>query len=576
MKIKLILTYILLTYCPLHAQKAALEIDSCCLALPRELVPFAEFLEDKDFKINDLSVQSFEPLDSLKLKKLEPNTTYWFRFSIENTSSNTFQSFLFTNKQSITELYDPNGRVVKGGNHTIVSELAQSNERDILPISVPPLTHKMYFLRLKTLKKQPIFASLQLINEDNRAQWKKQWQLENKGQIVFHGITILILLIIAVFSCVQGRLVRDKTYFFYAAYLLLLGLYYLRNFERNTDIPLFILKYPVLYDLFEVYLNVLSYIFYLLFFQQFLNMAVRSPKIDRILRGTFWAIVAALFVNILCQIFGGIRLGLWFFDRVRMGFFGFVLFYFYVIIALKGDKRTRLLGFGLLAVVLPAIVSVFENLTGSVLTEMYAGTWRHYQLSNWHYGFYDIRVGVLIEICCFSLALYYKTKKERQQNFENNQRLISLNAEHEALKQQAEAERRKQAEEQDVLKLQLENMKKTVINGHTNTENEFILRGQKIVADNLSNEQFSVDEWARLMNSSRSIFSTKWKKETNETPSDYIRNCRFDFARTLLLTSQLNISEIAERCGFKEAAHFTNSFTKHFGMNPTEFRRLKD
>lgn len=84
MKRRFIIAYILLTFYHLNAQKAPLIIDSCCLSAPRDLVLFTTYLEDKGFKINDLTSKPFEILDPFKLHRLKSNTTYWFRFAIKN------------------------------------------------------------------------------------------------------------------------------------------------------------------------------------------------------------------------------------------------------------------------------------------------------------------------------------------------------------------------------------------------------------------------------------------------------------------------------------------------------------
>jgi AraC-like DNA-binding protein len=386
-----------------------------------------------------------------------------------------------------------------------------------------------------------------------------------------------VLVFVAIFSLIQGRLVRDKTYFYYALYLLTIAFYFSRNYERAFDYPILCLKYPILYDLSEIYCNCASYLLYILFFRQFLDLPRLLPKVDKLLRGIFWVIIGLVFINIFINVFISMKAGLWFFDRVRIVFFAFVICYFYVLITLKGDRMTRLLGFGFLAIILPAVISVFENLTGSVLTEMYWGTWRHYDLGNWHYEFYDMEVGILIEIACFSTALYYKTKAERRKNAEIQQRLISLVNEHEALKQQneqAEKDRFDLAEKEAALKRQINTLKNNVIEKTENTdENAFILRGGKIIEDNLQNPLFSVEDFAKAMDVERGKFYPEWKHATGQTPNESIKNARLAAVQRLLLTTDLTISEIAHQTGFNEAAYLSRVFQAKFGQSPKDFRR---
>lgn len=62
----------------------------------------------------------------------------------------------------------------------------------------------------------------------------------------------------------------------------------------------------------------------------------------------------------------------------------------------------------------------------------------------------------------------------------------------------------------------------------------------------------------------------KWLKTT---PGAYYRGLRLDRARLLLRQTDIPIIEIAFRCGFGSAAHFTRSFATRFGHPPSGERR---
>jgi AraC-like DNA-binding protein len=580
-KIYIVNLFILLHFTNLIAQDSPIRVDTCQLFAPFDIAPYVVFCKNNAFKINDLTNQSFELFTKEKAQSLQPDSTYWFRFTLKNNSATTeFKALLFTDKQSVTELFEPDGRILKGGEHTIYSESAIVDDLDRLPVSALPSTEKTYYLRVKMLNKKPLFIPFQLQSEAYKRQQVEKWRFDNRGEIFFSGIFLFTLFAIILFSIIQGRLVRDKTYFYYAFYLLPILLYYARNFERHLGYPILSLRYPITYDLLEVYFNCTSYLFYILFFRQFLDLSRKSPKIDRILRGMFWTIVGLLGVNILIQIFGGVKAGLWFFDRMRVVFFVFVIFYYYVLITFKGDKWTRLLGFGLLAIVLPAAVSVWENVTGGVLTYSHWGMWRNYQLGNIHFGFYHIWIGILIEIACFSTALYYKTKAERRKNAEMQQRLTTLSDEHELLKkQQAEAEkdRLELAEKEVILQRQIALMKREVVdNQHNTSENDFILRGLKIIENNLQNPDFSIEDFAKAMHLARGKFYADWKKTTGQTPNESIQNARLSAIQRLLLTTDLTVAEIAHQTGFNEAAYLSRFFQQKMGQSPTDFRPKKE
>jgi len=61
------------------------------------------------------------------------------------------------------------------------------------------------------------------------------------------------------------------------------------------------------------------------------------------------------------------------------------------------------------------------------------------------------------------------------------------------------------------------------------------------------------------------------------TPSTYLRICRLEAARRLLMSpsfSTRSITDIAFECGFANSAHFSTEFRKRFGKSPRIYRHL--
>ena len=53
----------------------------------------------------------------------------------------------------------------------------------------------------------------------------------------------------------------------------------------------------------------------------------------------------------------------------------------------------------------------------------------------------------------------------------------------------------------------------------------------------------------------------------------YIISCRLSEAKHMLVASDATVTEIAERCGFSSASHFTRLMKKLDGKTPLAFRR---
>ncbi len=65
------------------------------------------------------------------------------------------------------------------------------------------------------------------------------------------------------------------------------------------------------------------------------------------------------------------------------------------------------------------------------------------------------------------------------------------------------------------------------------------------------------------------------KQETGKTLHQYIIYYRLQIAKDYLITTQFDMSKIAEICGFCSSAYFTKLFRQNIGMTPKEYRKLQ-
>lgn len=97
---------------------------------------------------------------------------------------------------------------------------------------------------------------------------------------------------------------------------------------------------------------------------------------------------------------------------------------------------------------------------------------------------------------------------------------------------------------------------------------------KEIVQQNIFTN-LSIDELAKLTNSSISTFKRRFSKIFNDSPGNYIRKRRLEKALSLLMVHPLSIAEIAFECGFENTSSFTKTFKKQMGMTPTTYRMQK-
>ena len=57
------------------------------------------------------------------------------------------------------------------------------------------------------------------------------------------------------------------------------------------------------------------------------------------------------------------------------------------------------------------------------------------------------------------------------------------------------------------------------------------------------------------------------------SPKQYIQLNRLSYAKELLETTSLQVSQIAVQCGFGDVNNFIRAFQEWFGMPPNHFRQ---
>ncbi len=104
-------------------------------------------------------------------------------------------------------------------------------------------------------------------------------------------------------------------------------------------------------------------------------------------------------------------------------------------------------------------------------------------------------------------------------------------------------------------------------------EDEFIISIREAVMANIDDENYGIPELCRDLAMSRSQLHRKLKALTDLSTSHFIRAIRLRKAKDLLLTTDLNISEVAYEVGFRNPRYFSTTFSEEFGLTPNEFRK---
>lgn len=86
-------------------------------------------------------------------------------------------------------------------------------------------------------------------------------------------------------------------------------------------------------------------------------------------------------------------------------------------------------------------------------------------------------------------------------------------------------------------------------------------------------EKCNLKDIATFAHFSPVYFHGIFKLATGKTPYEYLFTLRIEEAKRLLMTENLGMTEIAERCGFTSQSYFNYSFKKETGQTPSEYRR---
>ncbi|GGA90690.1 sensor histidine kinase [Puia dinghuensis] len=112
-------------------------------------------------------------------------------------------------------------------------------------------------------------------------------------------------------------------------------------------------------------------------------------------------------------------------------------------------------------------------------------------------------------------------------------------------------------------------------NSSTKIDRKFINEFIAIVENNLSNEEFSVDDICREIRVSRVQLYRKVKALIGYNVNDYILTVRLQKAKFLLAKEDLSIAEIAFKVGFSSQAYFSTVFKSKFALTPSDYRERK-
>lgn len=104
-------------------------------------------------------------------------------------------------------------------------------------------------------------------------------------------------------------------------------------------------------------------------------------------------------------------------------------------------------------------------------------------------------------------------------------------------------------------------------------DKRFLERIHAIVAQHISDPDFSINMMAEMMHMGRTKLYGKVKELTGMSPNKLFVEERMRLAAQLLDEGELNISEISYRVGIPDATYFNKCFRQYYGVSPSKYRK---
>lgn len=98
----------------------------------------------------------------------------------------------------------------------------------------------------------------------------------------------------------------------------------------------------------------------------------------------------------------------------------------------------------------------------------------------------------------------------------------------------------------------------------------FVEKATRLVLDNLSDTDFTIDRLCREMAMSRTLFYGKLKTLTGQGPQDFMRLIRLEQAAMFLKQGD-SVLDVSVKAGFVNVKYFSTVFKKYFGVSPSKY-----
>ncbi|MBO7762145.1 MAG: helix-turn-helix transcriptional regulator [Clostridia bacterium] len=88
-------------------------------------------------------------------------------------------------------------------------------------------------------------------------------------------------------------------------------------------------------------------------------------------------------------------------------------------------------------------------------------------------------------------------------------------------------------------------------------------------------EELGNEALAAMLHMEKTYFIKQFKRHFSIPPMRYLMTLRMERAADMMANTDMSVSKVAERCGFKSIHHFSNAFKRHWGKSPLSYREKR-
>ncbi|MBQ3730194.1 MAG: helix-turn-helix domain-containing protein [Muribaculaceae bacterium] len=107
-------------------------------------------------------------------------------------------------------------------------------------------------------------------------------------------------------------------------------------------------------------------------------------------------------------------------------------------------------------------------------------------------------------------------------------------------------------------------------------DQEFINKLVDVIHTQMIKDDIDMEHIAAALSLSRKQLRTRVMAITGLTPVAYVLQVRLNYARRIISTENISLTEVAGKCGFQNLSHFSKAFKQQFGVSPLQFRKNID